>query len=582
MSAQKYEGNSDNGSARSPENSQHGDLIAIVGMGCRFPGSEGLAEFWRLLVNGENWVVEGPPGSIIGRSGPLMPDSGAQNDAVRFGGHVQDIELFDAEFFRMSPVEAQMLDPQQRLMLETSWRALEDAGIDPDSLKGTRTGVYGGISRSDYRDMALYSSETSSPAGGLYAATGCSLNTAMGRVSFALGLEGPAVAIDTACSSSLVAIHQAIGGLQHRDVDLALAGGVMLHLAGRTLELEANAGMLSPGGQCKTFDAAADGFVCGEGCGLLVLKRLSEAQADGDRIWAVIRGSAVNHDGASQGLTVPSGPSQELAMEEALARAGLSPTDVDYLEAHGTGTKVGDPIELKAAASVLGRGRTKDDPLLIGSLKTNIGHPGCAAGVAGVIKSVLAMTNGVIPRHLHFNNPTPEVDWDRLPLRVTDVMMDWPRHPDRPPRAAVNSFGWSGTNAHIVVEGLGVPDADGSSARMSSPNGAAVPVALPDAGQEEAPQKRATRFLPLSAKSPAALQDAASDYLSWLGERPELRAPVSTGADAVLSDMAWTAAIGRSHFSHRSGIVFNNGAELREKTATAGRDRRCGDQPRLS
>ena len=565
MSAQKYEGNSDNGSARSPENSQHGDLIAIVGMGCRFPGSEGLAEFWRLLVNGENWVVEGPPGSIIGRSGPLMPDSGAQNDAVRFGGHVQDIELFDAEFFRMSPVEAQMLDPQQRLMLETSWRALEDAGIDPDSLKGTRTGVYGGISRSDYRDMALYSSETSSPAGGLYAATGCSLNTAMGRVSFALGLEGPAVAIDTACSSSLVAIHQAIGGLQHRDVDLALAGGVMLHLAGRTLELEANAGMLSPGGQCKTFDAAADGFVCGEGCGLLVLKRLSEAQADGDRIWAVIRGSAVNHDGASQGLTVPSGPSQELAMEEALARAGLSPTDVDYLEAHGTGTKVGDPIELKAAASVLGRGRTKDDPLLIGSLKTNIGHPGCAAGVAGVIKSVLAMTNGVIPRHLHFNNPTPEVDWDRLPLRVTDVMMDWPRHPDRPPRAAVNSFGWSGTNAHIVVEGLGVPDEDGSSARMSSPNGAAVPVALPDAGQEEAPQKRATRFLPLSAKSPAALQEAASDYLSWLGERPELRAPVSTGADALLSDMAWTAAIGRSHFSHRSGIVFSDGAELREK-----------------
>ena len=565
MRAKSFSDSFDTTEFRTQESFPSGDRIAIVGMACRFPGSENIAEFWRLLIDGENLVVEGPPGSIIGRSGPLVPESGASNEAVRYGAFLQGIDMFDAEFFRISPIEAQMLDPQQRLMLETSWRAFEDAAIDPDTLRGSRTGVYAGISTADYRDMAIFSSGTGTPAAGLYAATGNSLNTAIGRVSFVFGLEGPAMAIDTACSSSLVAIHQAIRGLQSQDVDLALAGGVMLHLAGRPTELRANAGMLSPQGQCHTFDAAADGFVCGEGCGLLVLKRLREAKAAGDRIWGIIRASVVNHDGASQGLTVPSGDSQQDAMEKALARAELSPADVDYLEAHGTGTVVGDPIELNAAASVLGRDRPEDRPLLIGSVKTNIGHLGAAAGVAGVIKSVLAMKNGVIPRHLNFENPNPNVNWDDLPLRVTDMMMDWPRHADRPPRAAVNSFGWSGTNAHVVVEGYELPEAETNLSKMSSPSGAAVPVAAPIARRDKTIQKRTTRFLPLSAKSNQALREVASQYLGWLSEHSkELVAP-SSAAHPLLSDMAWTAATGRSHFSYRSGIAFGDDTGLREK-----------------
>ena len=438
---------------RSANGTPREEPVAIIGMACRFPGSRDLAGYWRQLLAGENAVVEGPPGTVIGRPGRQFPQFDAGNQAIRFGAYVEDLDLFDAEFFRISPIEAQMLDPQQRMMLEVSWWALEDAAIDPGSLKGSRTGVYAGISIMDYRDMAISDPGTSEAAAGLYAATGNALNTAIGRVSFVLGLEGPSMAIDTACSSSLVAIHQAVSGLQRREADLVLAGGVHAQFAGRPLELRANAGMLSPTGQCWTFDAAADGFVSGEGCGLIVLKRLSDAQADGDRIWAVIPGSAVNQDGASQGLTVPSAPSQAKAMEEALERAGASPSDVDYLEAHGTGTIVGDPIELNAAATVYGRERDAEHPLLVGSVKTNIGHLGPAAGVAGLIKAVLAMRHGVIPRHLNFSNPNPGIDWDRLPVRVTDGMTDWPRHSDRPRLAGVNSFGWSGTNGHVLVQG---------------------------------------------------------------------------------------------------------------------------------
>ena len=567
--------------AAGPEVSRPAERIAIVGMACRFPGSEKLADFWRQLVGGENLVVEGPPGSVVGRSGRLFPASDARHDAVRFGAFVEGIDLFDAEFFRMSPVEAQMLDPQQRLMLETSWLALEDAALDPEGLRGSRTGVYAGISNYDYRDMVIYAPETVEPAGGLYAVTGTALNTAIGRVSFAFGLEGPSMAIDTACSSSLVAIHQATGSLQRHETDLALAGGVHIFLAGRPLELRANAGMLSPEGQCKTFDASADGFVCGEGCGLLVLKRLSEAQTDGDRIWAVIRGSSVNQDGASQGLTVPSGLSQERAMEEALARAGLSPHEVDYLEAHGTGTVVGDPIEVNAAAAVYGRGREPQHPLLIGSVKTNIGHLGPAAGVAGLIKTVLAMKHGVIPRHLNFKDPNPRLDWDRLPVRVTNVMTDWPRHSGRLPLAGVNSFGWSGTNAHVILQGYEEPQAAAASARMSSPSGAALPVAMTPRLEEQLGE-RETRFLPLSARSSQALRDVASRYLSWLDEHAEALSPESTAADPTLSDMAWTAAVGRNQFSSRAAIVFSEVAGLREKLAAlaAGEHASEGPSPR--
>ncbi|MYD23176.1 MAG: acyltransferase domain-containing protein, partial [Holophagales bacterium] len=557
----------------SPDGPPREEPVAIIGMACRFPGSKDLAGYWRQLLAAENAVVEGPPGSVIGRPGRQFPQFAASNEAIRFGAYVEDLDLFDAEFFRISPIEAQMLDPQQRMMLEVSWWALEDAAIDPGSLKGSRTGVYAGISIMDYRDMAISDPGTSEAAAGLYAATGNALNTAIGRVSFVLGLEGPSMAIDTACSSSLVAIHQAVAGLQRGEADLVLAGGVHAQFAGRPLELRANAGMLSPTGQCWTFDAAADGFVSGEGCGLIVLKRLSDAKADGDRIWAVIPGSAVNQDGASQGLTVPSAPSQEKAMEAALARAGASPSDVDYLEAHGTGTIVGDPIELNAAAAVYGRERDAEHPLLVGSVKTNIGHLGPAAGVAGLIKAVLAMRHGVIPRHLNFSTPNPNIDWDRLPVRVTDGMTDWPLHPGRPRLAGVNSFGWSGTNGHVLVQGHDELEAPAGAARASFPASVRLPVkARTEPGEEPLgePGTRETRCLPLSARSPEALRDVAGRYLSWLDEE----------TDPDLSDLAWTAAVGRSHFAHRAGLVFSEAAQLRQRLEDLAEE--GGDPPRAA
>ncbi len=541
--------------------------IAVIGMACQFPGASSISEFWQLLATGKNLIVKGPPGSVVGRSGRQFPSFDSKNNAVRFGAFIEDIDLFDAEFFRISPLEAQLLDPQQRMMLETSWQALEDAAINPKTLKGSRTGVYAGISTNDYRDFVIDSSETIQPAGGLYAVTGTALNTAIGRVSFALGLEGPSMAIDTACSSSLVAIHQAVGGLHRNETDLAIAGGVHIFLSGRPLELRANAGMLSPEGQCKTFDASADGFVCGEGCGLVVLKRLSMAEKDGDRIWAIIRGSSVNQDGASQGLTVPSGPSQERAMEDALACASVSPAEIDYLEAHGTGTVVGDPIEVNSAAAVYGRGRKKDNRLLIGSVKTNIGHLGPAAGIAGVIKTILSIRHGKIPQHLNFKNPNPALKWDQLPVRVTDEMMDWPKCAEKPPLAGVNSFGWSGTNAHVLIQAYEKGETKSTNGEFFAPLGSALLV--PDSSRlEKNLKERETRLLPLSGKSYKSLQDAASNYLSWLDETIEDHPSLihdSTISDSTLLDMVWTASIGRSHFENRAGIVFCDVKELREK-----------------
>ena len=398
--------------------------VAIIGMACRFPGANDIDAFWRLLEAGESAVSEGVPGSGVGRIGELFPDADVQSEACRFGAYLDEIDRFDASFFRISPIEAQMLDPQQRMMLETSWQALEDAGIDPDGLAGSRTGVYAGISNNEYRNLILDTSATAEPAASLYSVTGTSFNTAIGRVAFALGLQGPALAVDTACSSSLVAVHQAVVGLQRQEADLALAGGVHAILSGRLLELRANAGMLAPDGRCKTFDAAANGYVRGEGCGILVLKRLSDAEADGDRIWAVVRGAALNQDGASPGLTVPSGPAQQQVIVDALARADVEPGAVDYVEAHGTGTPVGDPIEAEATGTAYGQGR--DRPLLIGSVKTNLGHLEAAAGSAALIKVALAMKHGVIPRHLNYREPNPAIPWERLPLQVTAEPTEWP------------------------------------------------------------------------------------------------------------------------------------------------------------
>ena len=307
-----------------------GEAIAIVGMACRFPGADSLSAFWRMLLAGGSGVVEGVPGSGVGRIGELFPEGTGKAPACRFGAYLDELDRFDAAFFRISPVEAEFLDPQQRMMLETCWHALEDACIDPDTLKGSRTGVYAGISNNEYRGLILENTRPDEPAASLYSVTGTSFNTAIGRVAFALGLEGPALALDTACSSSLVAIHQAVTGLQRGESDLALAGGVHAILSGRLLEMRANAGMLSPDGRCATFDAAANGYVRGEGCGIVVLRRLADAEADGDRIWAVIRSSSLNQDGTSPGLTVPSGPAREKVIEPDLKVGRFAPGEITW------------------------------------------------------------------------------------------------------------------------------------------------------------------------------------------------------------------------------------------------------------
>ena len=379
------------------------------------------------------------------------------DEGWRRAGFIEGIDRFDARFFRVSPLEARSMDPQQRLLLETSWHAIDDAGINPDGLRGSRTGVYTGIASSEYRDLMQ-------SRGGGVNFLGTARSLAVSRISFLLGLEGPSVPMELNCASALFAVHQAVASLRLGEVDLALAGGVNTVLSPDITAEMAYLGMLSNQGRCYAFDAKADGFVRGEGCGVVVLKRLSDAQADGDRIWGVIRGTATNQNGATAGPTVPNGPAQERVIEDALAQAGIIPAEVDYLEAHGAGSALGDTIEVQAAAAVYGRGRAPDQPLLVGSVKTNIGHLESAAGLAGLIKVVMAIRHRRIPKQLHFEKPNPNVEWDRLPVRVASEAVHWPAHPDRPHRAAVSAFGISGANAHVVVEGYGTRDDGAQSA----------------------------------------------------------------------------------------------------------------------
>ncbi len=536
------------------------DGVAIVGMACRFPGAPDLAAFWRQLEAGTDAVTDGRRDA--GPWNGVAGDPASEDHDARRGAFLEDIDKFDARFFGITPIEARMMDPRQRLLLETTWHALEDAGLDSAQLKGTNTGVYAGVTTGDYRDLAA-------AMGHGHGYLGTTMSVTAGRISFALGLTGPAVPLDMACASSLVAVHQAAAAVRQGEVELALVGGVNAILWPETATFMKEVGLLSASGFCHTFDAAADGFVRGEGCGMVVLKRHADAKADGDRIWGVIRGSAVNQNGTSAGLTVPNGPAQERVIERALAQAGVPPASVDYLEANGVGSDLGDPIEVQAAAAVYGRGRDEERPLLIGSVKTNIGHLECAAGIASLIKAVLAMNEGRIPKQLHFHNPNPHLAWEDLPVRVTDEAVAWPANGDRPPRAGVSSFGISGTNAHVVVEGNGGPDRAASlnGARMPAGPAVAVPVAVPESAGSPplaAAAPREARVLPLSAKSPRALKELAGLYIEWLeghgGETPE-----EDGAgDSVLADMAWTAGVGRTHLAHRAGLVFRDATSLRE------------------
>ncbi len=505
--------------------------IAIIGLGCRFPGgAESPETFWSLLRAGFDASRE-IPSDRWDIDGFFSPDFQAPGKMyTRRGAFLDRVDLFDPFFFGISPREAATIDPQQRLLLEVIWEALEHAGQRPDRLQGSATGLFIGAMNSDYQQLQR---STGDPAAiDSYTVTGSLFSVLGGRMSYVFGLQGPNASVDTACSSSLVTVHLACQSLRNHECDLALAGGVNMILAPEPMIERAKARMLAVDGRCKTFDAAADGYAVGEGCGMLVLKRLKDAQKNGDRILALIRGSAVNHDGPSSGLTVPNGPAQQALLQRAVAVAGVDPQAISYIEAHGTGTSLGDPIEINALAAVLCPERQRAQPLLIGSVKTNIGHLESAAGVAGIIKVVLALQHQELPPHLHLKEPNPLVPWNQLPVAVPTTLTPWPRSA-KPRLAGVSSFGVSGTNAHVILE-----EAPASEAVLPTP--------------EPAPE-----LLVLSAKTGTALAALIDRYAEDLA-RPE--AP-------PLAAVATTAALGRTPFAHRLALCGTSSAEVAQQLA---------------
>lgn len=503
--------------------------IAIIGMACRFPGGgETPEQFWQLLDEGRSAITE-VPAARWQVDDYYDPDPAVPGKmATRYGGFLRDVDSFDTHFFGISPRETASLDPQQRLLLEVAWEALENANLPPEQVYESPTGVFVGLTCFDHA-IRLASSLNNFDH---YAGTGSALNMAAGRVSYFLGLTGPSMVIDTACSSSLVSLHLACQSLRAKESNLALAGGVNLMLSPEVMVSFSQARMLSSDGRSKTFDAAADGYVRGEGCGVVVLKRLADALADRDTILGLVRGSAVNQNGPSGGLTVPSAAAQQRVIEQALAQAGVSPTEVDYVEAHGTGTSLGDPIEIETLARVYGEGRAPEQPLLTGSVKTNIGHLEPASGVAGLIKVLLSFRHEKIPAHLNFTQPNPHIAWDAISVRVTDTATAWPRTARRR-IAGLSAFGFSGTNAQAIIE---------------EPPAAITPPA--ESG-------RNSHLLTISAKSEAALYELAASYEAWV-RRPDL----DPGA------LCRSAGAGRSHFPFRLAIQASSTDELREELAS--------------
>ncbi|WP_307811746.1 SDR family NAD(P)-dependent oxidoreductase, partial [Streptomyces sp. AV19] len=499
------------------------DLVAIVGMSCRFPGGVRTPEeLWRLLADGRDAMGPYPDdrGWHADLDGPFAP----------VGGFLHDMAEFDAEFFGISPREALAMDPQQRLLLETAWEAFESAGIDPTALRATSTGVFAGLIYNDYASRFPRLPEGFEG----YLGNGSANSVASGRVAYALGLEGPAITVDTACSSSLVALHLAAQALRQGDCTLAVAGGVTVMSTPRPIVEFSRVGGLAPDGRSKAFAADADGMGFAEGVGMLVVERLSDARRNGHRVLAVIRGSALNQDGASNGLTAPSGPAQQRVIRQALASAGLSAAEVDVVEAHGTGTALGDPIEAQALLATYGQDRPEDRPVLLGSVKSNIGHTQAAAGVAGIIKMVMAMHHGHVPATLHADEPTPHVDWTTSALELAAEGRPWP-DTDRVRRAAVSSFGISGTNAHVILEQGPAAEAPGASD---------VPVPWV-----------------LSAKNAESLREQARRLLERVAEDPSL-APVDVARSLTA----------RSVFAHRAVLVGRTRADFLERLAALTRD----------
>nr|CAD19091.1 StiG protein [Stigmatella aurantiaca Sg a15] len=512
--------------------------IAVVGMGCRVPGGASNAELlWALLRDGVDAISE-VPADRWDLKDYYDPDPDAVGKMyTRHGGFVDAIDRFDAQFFGIAPKEASRMDPQQRLLLEVTWEALEHAGIAVDRLTGSSTGVFVGLCNNDYSFLHMRSGAGDAPD--TYSATGSALSIASGRISYLLGLQGPCMTVDTACSASLLTVHLACQSLRQRECNLALAGGVNAILLPEGTVSGCQLRALAPDGRCKTFDAAANGYVRSEGCGMVVLKRLSDALADGDDILAVIRGSAVNQDGRSGGLTAPNGPAQEDVIRKALARAGVEPKQVGYVEAHGTGTSLGDPIEVRALGAVLGAGRSKEQPLLLGSIKTNVGHLEGAAGIAGLLKVVLMLKHGEIPPHLHLSRPNPYISWDELPLAIPARRIPWAPIDGRR-IAGVSSFGLSGTNVHVVLEA--------APPRTAATSGPAAPRSESDL----------FHLLPLSARTKGALESLAKEYLGLLSQEAPAAAP-------LLQDVCRSASVRRSHHEHRLAVVGKTHAELSEQ-----------------
>lgn len=500
--------------------------IAIVGMGCRLPGAKNLAAFWQLLCEGRDAIREVPP-ERWDINAYYDPDSRVGGKvASRWGGFLEGVEWFDAQFFGISPREAPYVDPRQRLMLEVCWEALEDAGIAPDSLAGSSTGVYVATLSNDYdsivsQDYTLINSFTG---------TGTANSIVANRISYFLDLRGPSLVLDTACSGSLLAIDLACRSLRSGETTLALAGGVGVNLLPKCDIFFSSAGALSPDGRCQAFDRRANGIVRGEGAGVVVLKPLARAVADGDPIYAVILGGAVNHDGRSNGIMAPNGLAQEAVLREAYRQAGISPGLVQYVETHGTGTPLGDPIEVKALAAVLGTDRPPDRPCVLGSVKTNLGHLEATAGVTGVIKVALSLRHRLTPPNLHFQELNPLISLPSYPLRIQSGLDRWPAEHE-PLVAGVSSFSFGGTNVHLVLQ-------------EAPPTPPAPP-----------PQPEASRayVLPLSARSPEALRALAAEYRQCLA---------GEGAEPPLRDVCYTAGVRRTHHEHRLAVVGESRAEV--------------------
>lgn len=503
--------------------------IAIVGMGCRFPGGADHPEtFWNLIRDGFDGVSEVPADRWNAAEYFDADPASSGKIYSKYGCFLADVDKFDARFFNISAREAESLDPQQRLLLEVSWSALENAAIAPETLNGSDTGVFVGITTNDYSHQIL---ETGQPDQiDAYFNTGNALNAAAGRISYTFGFNGPSLVVDTACSSSLVAIHQACLSLRNGDCAMALAGGVSLLLSPLTSVGMARMNMLSPDGRCKTFDDQANGIVRGEGCAVIVLKKLSDAVNDNDHIWGIIKGSAVNQDGASGGLTVPNGKAQERLIEKALASARIDPAQVSFVETHGTGTPLGDPIEVQALSKVYGKGRDARQPLQLGALKTNLGHLEACAGVAGVIKTVLSMKHRLILAPLHFNTPNTRLSWGDLSVTVPRTNQAWDTPADAKRVAGVSSFGFSGTNAHLIIE--------------------EPPVQEPT----EPSTDPGVNLLTISAKNPEALNNLVQTYQTL----------VNATSDESISRLCYSANTSRNHFEHRLAITATGKQELGE------------------